>query len=70
MVQMELNPLFGIVHELIVFDVNGYYIMCEKLVTKCFNPQYHSHQVTHSSPKSFAIYKPSDLVDHNVVTLC
>ena len=68
-VQMELNPLLGLVHELIVFDVNDYYIVCEKLVTECFNPHYHSYEVTRSSPKSFAIYKPSDLVDHNVLGL-
>ena len=65
--QMNLYPTFGRIHDLIVFNVNNYYIVCEELITEAFNNHYHAYEVALPNPRSYIICKPSDLVDHTVL---
>ena len=65
--QIELTPTFGVICDIIVFDVNNYYIVCEKLVTDHFDTHFHAYQVAHCQRKSYNFCKPSDFADHNVL---
>ena len=65
--EMEFTPLFGVIYDLIVFEVNNYYLVCEELITEYFNPHFHSFRVVNIQPKSVVICRPSDLVDHTVL---
>ena len=40
--RMNLTPVFGIIIDVIVMDVNDYYIVCEEMVTEHFDHHYHS----------------------------
>ena len=50
----DFLPIFGFVTDIIVLDVENYYLVCEVLETVCFNSNYHSYEVCHdSSPFNF-----------------
>ena len=65
---MNLVPNFGLIHDILVFDVDTYYIVCEELVT-CFQSHFHSYEVMHKECMTFSLSKISSLIDHNVIGL-
>ena len=69
MLSMNLVPNFGLIHDILVFDVDTYYIVCEELVTLCFQSHFHSYEVMHKESMTFSISKTSSLIDHNVIGL-
>ena len=65
----DLLPQFGIIHDIILNDVHQPFLVCEKLITCCFSPHYHSHEVIHHNPAVFIICKQSELYDYCVLSL-
>ena len=65
----DLLPQFGIIHDIIINDVHQPFLVCEKLITCCFSPHYHSHEVVHHNPPVFIICKQSELYDYSVLSL-
>ena len=63
---MNLVPNFGLIH---CFDVDTYYIVCEELVTLCFQSHFHSYKVMHKESMNFSFSETSSLIDHNVIGL-
>ena len=59
-----LVPKFGIIHDIILNDLEQPFLVCEKLLTDCFHYHYHSYKVVHTTPPVFYIKKPSALYDH------
>lgn len=66
---MKLTPVFGVISDILVFDVNSYHFVCEELITECFNHHYHSYEVKYTQPNSFIVCQHKDLVNHNVLSL-
>lgn len=66
---VEEDYKFGLICDVIVFDVDDYYLVCEELSTDGFNSHFHAHEVSHDRKPSFAFVKQSDLVDHSVLGL-
>lgn len=61
---MLLIPTFGLIHEILAFDVDTYYLVCEELHTLCFQAHFHSFEVTHKECMTYFI---CELIDHNVL---
>ena len=59
---MNLSPLFGLIQNIIVHDVNNYYYVCQHLDTVCFCEHFHSYEV--KSTCDIVIIKHNDLYDH------
>ena len=64
---MELLPVFGLISDIIVFDVDNFLLVCEKLVTECFRHHFHSYEVNKS--RSYVILQTLCLFDHSVLGL-
>ena len=64
-----LLPQFGIIHDIVINDVHQVFFVCEKLITCCFSPHYHSHEVIRPKPAVFCICKQSELYDYSVLSL-
>ena len=58
-----------IINDIIVFDVNDYYIVCEVLHTCSFIPHYHAYEVTRTDIIDYVFVKQAQLADHNVLGL-
>lgn len=67
--KVELNPTFGIIYDILVFDVDQYLLVCEELITVHFNSNLHAFHVSYPDRQSFLICTPSDLADYNVLGL-
>ena len=65
--RMNLTPVFGVIIDVIVMDVNDYYIVCEEMVTEHCDHHYHSYKITQLHPKCYIICKTSDLFDHTIL---
>ena len=63
----ELLPTFGVIKDMIVFDVDRYYFVCEVLSTECFVNHFHSFEVTKQNPTKYSICKQPDFVDHHIL---
>ena len=48
---------FGVVVDILVFDVDNYYIVCEELITECFCHHLHAYEVSHHSQPSITARK-------------
>ena len=68
-VSMDLLPLFGLIKDIIVFDVSEYYLVCELLQTICFDVHFHSYEVAHVHTHGTILCRPKDLIDRNVLGL-
>lgn len=66
---VQLQPRFGLISDIIVFDVDNYSLVCEVLHTECFHRHYHAYEVSHDTSPSFVFVKQSDLADHSVLGL-
>ena len=66
---MELLPTFGLISDIVVFDVDNYFIVCEVLLTECFNHHYHSYEVSHDTTPSYVFVKQPNLADHCILGL-
>ena len=64
-----LLPTFGVVQDVIVFDVTVFYIVAEVLVTECFVEHYHSFEVSKQTATEYMICEIKHLVDHHVLGL-
>ena len=65
----DLLPQFGIIHEIVVTDVYQPLLVCEKITTNCFLPHYHAYEVIRPKPPVFCICKQSELYDYSVLSL-
>ena len=65
----DLLPTFGVIHDLIVFDVTEFFIVAEVLITQCFVDHYHSFEVSKQPLKEYSICPIKDLIDHHVLGL-
>ena len=64
---MNLLPTFGIIKEILVFDVENYYIVCELLETINFAHHYHAFEVVYKDTPSFDVSKASKYIEHAVL---
>ena len=53
----ELLPTFGVIQDVIVFDVDVYYLVTEVLITECFVNHYHSFEVSKQSETQYHVKK-------------
>ncbi len=65
----DLVSNFGIIDEIIVDELMCLYFVLEDLQTLGFSSHYHSFEVTYHTPKMYLICKPSDSLDHAVLSL-
>ena len=66
---MTLVPLFRIITDLLVFDVDEYYVVLEELHMNVFCHHYHSYEVSRIRPISFLICKVRRFLEHCVLEL-
>ena len=66
---VEEDYNFGLISDVIVFDVDDYYIVCEELNTNCFNSHLRAYEVSHDREPSFVFVKQFGLADHSVLGL-
>ena len=57
-------PVFGVIIDVLVFEVDNYYIVYEELETECFSHHYHTYEVSHHQIPHFGISHPSDFTDN------
>lgn len=69
MLSVDLVPTFGLICDVLVSDVNNYFIVCETLFTEYFSSHYHAYKVTREFTPSHVFVKQGDLVDHSVLGL-
>ena len=62
-------PTFGLIIEILITDVDKYFIVCEIMHTDCFCTHYHAYKITQDSNPSYAFVKQNDLCDHAVLGL-
>lgn len=67
MLTVDLLPSFGLIADILVFDVDNYYLVCEVLYTECFRSHYHAYVVNREPSPSFVFVKQSELADHSVL---
>ena len=65
---MDLTPTFGVVKDIIVFETDIYYLVCEVLLTDCFSHHFHAFKTCKQHPASYDICKQTDLYDHAVLS--
>ena len=64
---MELVPIFGVIEDVMVFDVDVCYLACEVLITDCFVNHFHAYQVYRQQPQQYFFCKQKNLFDHTVL---
>ncbi|XP_019852129.1 PREDICTED: uncharacterized protein LOC109582015 [Amphimedon queenslandica] len=69
LLSIDFYPIFGVVTDIIVYNGDNYFLVCEIIETICFNSHFHCYEVCNSSSPSFTLVKQSDLVDHNVLSM-
>ena len=65
---MDLVPKFGLITDILVFDTDIYYLVCEVLFTVLYSHHYHSYQVYKQSPIVYVCCKQCNLHDHTVLS--
>lgn len=65
----EPDYSFGLIVDVVVFDVDNYFLVCEILNTDCFNAHLHAFEVSHSVPHAYSFVKQTNLADHSVLGL-
>ena len=66
---MNLLPTFGLVTDIIVLDVDNYFIVCEVLNTECFHQRFHAYEVSRDPSPTFVFVKQVYLADHSMLGL-
>ena len=66
---VQLVPVFGLICDILTFDVSDYFLVCETLITECFCSHYHAYEVSYDSYPEYVFVKQSDLADHSVLGL-
>jgi len=69
MVDTDLLPVFGVIKDIVSNEMHSYYFILEIFQTVCFLAHFHSHEVVHHAPPLFKLIKPSNLLDHSVLSL-
>ena len=57
-------PVFGVVIDVLVLEVDNYYIVYEELDTECLSHHYNAYEVSQHQIPSFGISRPSDFTDN------
>ena len=65
----DFLPVFGRVSDVVVSDVDNYYIVCDVFTTECFCNHYHAYEISSSSPVFYSFVKQSQLTDHLVLAV-
>lgn len=63
--QNNLLPVFGIIIDIIVHQVDICYFVLQEYTTHCFLPHFHSFEVSLTSPPAYHTYKVHELADHH-----
>ena len=66
-IDMDIVPTFGIIHDIIVFNTDDLFLVCQMLSTVSFVCHLHSYLVTHEN--GFCILKQTDLYDHSTLSI-
>ena len=66
-VDMDLLPHFGIIHDIAVFNTDDFFLVCQVLSTISFEHHLHSFLVSHEH--NFCILKQSDIYDHTTLSV-
>ena len=69
MLSVEPFFKFGLIKDVIVLEVDDYFLVCEALETECFNSHFHAYEVSHYCPPSFVFVKQVSLADHSMLGL-
>ena len=69
MLSVEPFFRFGLIKDVIVLDVDDYFLVCEVLETECFNSHFHAYEVSRYCPPSFVFVKQVSLADHSMLGL-
>ena len=62
-------PTFGLITDIIVREVDDYFLVCNQLHTDCFSHHYHAYEVSQYSTPLFIFVKQPDLASHSVLGL-
>jgi hypothetical protein len=67
---MNLLPEFGVITDIIVFNTDEFYLVCDVLFTHNFHHHLHCYLVSYDNSKNiFAIVKQKDLYDHSSLSI-
>ena len=55
--------------DVIVLDVDDYFLVCGALETEYFNGHFHAYEVSHDFPTSYVFVKQTSLADHSMLGL-
>ena len=62
-------PTFGLISEILITDVDKYFMVCETLQTDYFCSHFHAFKISHVSHPSYAFVKQMQLSDYAVLGL-
>ena len=60
-----LLPVFGVIVDIIVLQVDICYFVLQEYITHCFVPHFHSFEVSITSPPVYDTYGVHELADHH-----
>ena len=64
-----LLPEFGLITDIIVYDVDCCLFVCHMLITNCYAPHFHSFEVKLSEPSVIEVVKQTALADYHPLGL-
>ena len=68
LLDMDLLSEFGVISDIIVFNTNEFYLVCDVLFTHLFEHYIHSYLVSHDH--TFTIVEKTDLYNHTYDIVC
>ena len=66
---MDLLPTFAVIKDIVAYNVDEFYFVCEVLDTVCFAQHFHAYEVAYKTPKEITICTQSSLPDYSVLGL-
>ena len=66
--EIDLVPTFGIIADILVLDVDNYYLVCEIASTECFNSHFHAYEIEKIINPVYLVCQVNQLADHYMLS--
>lgn len=57
-------PIFGDIIDIVIFDVDVFYLVCEEYNTECFNSHFHAYEVYKHETPQYYVCRVNQLYDY------
>ncbi len=66
--KIDLVPTFGIIVDILVLDVDNYFLVCEIVSTECFNSHFHAYELEKIIYPTYLLRQVNQLPDHYMLS--